>query len=100
VHVILRHTFLRAVTPTPFFSGKCLRIDPSPGHWWSGGIEVLCLSLGALLPRSDAFPATTRLLGNIVENLQQGEAGKEWDINNILMRFAMDMTSIVVRYSH
>ncbi len=38
-----------------------------------------------------------RILGNIVENLQQGEAGKEWDMNNILMRFAMDMTSLVVR---
>lgn len=60
-------------------------------------LRCYAFSTGALLPRRDAFPATMRILGNIVENLQLGEAGREWDMNNILMRFAMDMTSIVVR---
>ena len=62
-----------------------------------GVVRYCAFSLGAPLPHRDAFPATMRILGNIVENLQQGEAGKEWDMNNILMRFAMDMTSLVVR---
>lgn len=44
----------------------------------------------------EAFPATVRILDNIVKNLREDGRAAEWDINNILMRYAMDMTSIVV----
>ena len=30
-HIILRHTCLRAVIPTPFFPGRSLGLGPSPG---------------------------------------------------------------------
>ena len=44
----------------------------------------------------EAFPDTLRILNNIVENMHRGGAPSEWDLNNVLLRFAMDMTSIVV----
>lgn len=47
-------------------------------------------------PCRESFSATSRILGNIVGSLQQGGWDCEWDINNVLMRFAMDMTSFVV----
>ena len=48
------------------------------------------------VPCRESFPATLRILGNIVGSLQQGGRHCEWDINNVLMRFAMDMTSFAV----
>ena len=47
----------------------------------------------------EAFPDTLRILSNIVEHMHRGGAASEWDLNNVLLRFAMDMTSIVVSAS-
>lgn len=44
VHIISRHTFLRAVIPTPFSSGQSSRLGPLLTNCWRRGIEVLCLS--------------------------------------------------------
>ena len=47
----------------------------------------------------EAFPDTLRILNNVVKNMHSGGAPSEWDLNNVLLRFAMDMTSIVVSAS-
>ena len=51
------------------------------------------------LPCREAFPDTLRILSHIVEHIHRGGASSEWDLNNVLLRFAMDMTSIVLSAS-
>ena len=51
------------------------------------------------LTRREAFPSTLRILNNIVQHMHRGGTPTEWDLNNVLLRFAMDMTSIVVSAS-
>ncbi len=44
----------------------------------------------------DAFPAVLKVLEQIIGNLEDGGPGVEADLNNLMMRFAMDVTGIFI----
>lgn len=44
----------------------------------------------------DSFPAILRVLEQIVSNIADGGPGHEADLNNVAMRFAMDVTGIYI----
>lgn len=49
-----------------------------------------------MLVRRDVFPALLKVLEQIISNVAEGGPGREADLNNAMLRFAMDVTGIFI----